>query len=216
MLPTPPGTFGVRILAVSEAAKVVASLVRADDQLRDLWVEGEVGRVTISTAGHAYFALKDEKSQLQCVWFRDDRVRSAFQPQTGLRVVVHGRMDLYEPQGALQLYVESLQPSGVGDLAIQFEQLKAKLAAEGLFDAGRKRPLPSRPPVVAVITSPTGAVWKDVCTSSPGAGPSPASSSSPARSRGRGARRASSGPSGAWSGTSRSSARRAGPPRHRP
>jgi exodeoxyribonuclease VII large subunit len=158
-----PGTFGVRILAVSEAAKVVASLVRADERLRDLWVEGEVGRVTISTAGHAYFALKDDKAQLQCVWFRDERVRSAFQPQTGLRVVVHGHIDLYEPQGALQVYVDSLQPSGVGDLAIRFEQLKAKLAAEGLFDATRKRPLPSRPAAIAVITSPTGAVWKDIC-----------------------------------------------------
>ena len=159
----PSSTLGPRILAVTEATKVVAALVRADDRLRDLWVEGEVGRVTISTAGHAYFALKDDKSQLQCVWFRDDRVRSAFEPQTGLRVVVHGRMDLYEPQGALQFYVESLQPSGVGDLAIQFEERKARLAAEGLFDAARKRPLPPRPSVVAVITSPTGAVWKDVC-----------------------------------------------------
>ena len=158
-----PGTFGVRILAVSEAARVVAALVRADERLRDLWVEGEVGRVTISTAGHAYFTLKDEKSQLQCVWFRDDRVRSAFQPQTGLRVVAHGRVDLYEPQGALQLYVESIQPSGVGDLAIRFEQLKARLSAEGLFETARKRPLPQRPAVIAVITSPTGAVWKDVC-----------------------------------------------------
>jgi len=161
--PTPPGTSGLRILAVSEAARIVATLVRTDERLRDLWVEGEVGRVTISTAGHAYFTLKDEKSQLQCVWFRDDRVRSAFQPQTGLRVVAHGRVDLYEPQGALQLYVESLQPSGVGDLAIQFEQLKARLTAEGLFEAARKRLLPARPAVVAVITSPTGAVWKDVC-----------------------------------------------------
>jgi exodeoxyribonuclease VII large subunit len=159
----PPGTFGLRILSVGEATRVVASLVRADERLRDLWVEGEVGRVTISTAGHAYFALKDEKSQLQCVWFRDDRVRSAFQPQTGLRVVAHGRVDLYEPQGALQLYVESLQPSGVGDLAIRFEQLKARLAAEGLFDSGRKRALPVRPASIAVITSPTGAVWKDIC-----------------------------------------------------
>jgi len=158
-----PGTFGVRILAVSEAAKVVASLVRADERLRDLWVEGEVGRVTISTAGHAYFALKDDKAQLQCVWFRDERIRSAFQPQTGLRVVVHGHIDLYEPQGALQVYVDSLQPSGVGDLAIRFEQLKAKLSAEGLFDAARKRPLPTRPAAIAVITSPTGAVWKDIC-----------------------------------------------------
>jgi len=158
-----PGTYGLRILTVGEATRVVASLVRADERLRDLWVEGEVGRVTISTAGHAYFALKDEKSQLQCVWFRDERVRSAFQPQTGLRVVAHGRVDLYEPQGALQLYVESLQPSGVGDLAIRFEQLKARLAAEGLFDSGRKRPLPPRPASIAVITSPTGAVWKDIC-----------------------------------------------------
>jgi len=161
--PTPPGTSGLRILAVSEAARIVASLVRADERLRDLWVEGEVGRVTISTAGHAYFTLKDDKSQLQCVWFRDERVRSAFQPQTGLRVVAHGRVDLYEPQGAVQLYIESLQPSGVGDLAIQFEQLKARLTAEGMFEAARKRPLPARPSVIAVITSPTGAVWKDVC-----------------------------------------------------
>jgi exodeoxyribonuclease VII large subunit len=162
--PSAPGTFGLHILKVSEATRAIATLVRADEQLRDLWIEGEVGRVTISTAGHAYFALKDERSQLQCVWFRDDRVRSAFQPQTGLRIVVHGRVDLYEPQGALQLYVESIQPSGVGNLALRFEQLKAKLAGEGLFESARKRPLPPRPAVVAVVTSPTGAVWKDVCT----------------------------------------------------
>ncbi|HEV2006832.1 MAG TPA: exodeoxyribonuclease VII large subunit, partial [Candidatus Limnocylindrales bacterium] len=158
-----PGTFGVRILGVSEATRAIATLVRSDEKLRDLWVEGEVGRVTISTAGHAYFSLKDEKAQLQCVWFRDDRLRSAFQPQTGLRIVTHGRIDLYEPQGTLQLYVESIQPSGVGDLAIRFEQLKARLSEEGLFETARKRGLPPRPATVAVVTSPTGAVWKDVC-----------------------------------------------------
>jgi exodeoxyribonuclease VII large subunit len=157
------GVDGVTILAVSEAARAIAATVRADERLRDLWVEGEVGRVTISSAGHAYFALKDDRAQLQCVWFRDDRLRSAFEAQTGLRVVVHGRVDLYEPQGSLQLYVESIQPSGVGDLAIRFEELKARLAAEGLFAAGRKRPLPARPAVIAVVSSPTGAVWKDVC-----------------------------------------------------
>ena len=75
-------------------------------------MEGEIGRVTVSSAGHAYFALKDERNQLQCVWFRDDRVRSAFQAQAGLRVVVHGRIDLYEPTGAMQLYVDSIQPAG--------------------------------------------------------------------------------------------------------
>ena len=110
---TPPGTFGLRILGVSEVTRAVRDAVRADERLRDVWVEGEVGRVTVSSAGHAYFSLKDERSPLQCVWFRDDRVRSAFQPQAGLRIVVHGRIDLFEPQGALQLYVESIQPAGL-------------------------------------------------------------------------------------------------------
>ena len=162
-VPTAPGTFGVRILRVSEVTRAIRGAVRAEPRLADLWVEGEVGRVTVSSAGHAYFALKDERNQLQCVWFRDDRLRSAFEPQAGLRIVAHGRVDLFEPQGALQLYVESIQPAGFGDLALRFEALKARLAKEGLFDAGRKRPLPVRPRTIAVVTSPTGAVWRDIC-----------------------------------------------------
>jgi exodeoxyribonuclease VII large subunit len=161
--PAAPGTFGVRILGVSEVTRSIRGAIRSDPRLSDLWVEGEIGRVTISSAGHAYFALKDERNQLQCVWFRDQRVRSAFEAQAGLRVVAHGRIDLFEPQGALQLYVESIQPAGLGDLTLRFEALKARLAAEGLFEAARKRPLPSRPATIAVITSPTGAVWKDIC-----------------------------------------------------
>jgi len=161
--PPSPGMSGVRILGVSEATRAIRGAVRADPRLSDLWVEGEVSRVTISSAGHAYFALKDERSQLQCVWFRDDRLRSAFEAQTGLRVVAHGRMDLYEPNGGLQLYVDSIQPAGVGDLALRFEALKARLAAEGLFDGARKRRLPTRPTTIAVITSPTGVVWRDIC-----------------------------------------------------
>ena len=161
--PTAPGTFGVRILGVSEVTRAIRGAVRTDPRLADLWVEGEIGRVTVSSAGHAYFALKDERNQLQCVWFRDQRIRSAFEAQAGLRVVAHGRIDLFEPQGALQLYVESIQPAGLGDLTLRFEALKARLAAEGLFDTARKRPLPARPATIAVITSPTGAVWKDIC-----------------------------------------------------
>jgi exodeoxyribonuclease VII large subunit len=161
--PTAPrGTFGLRILGVTEVTRAIRGAVRQDPRLADLWVEGEVGRVTVSSAGHAYFALKDERSQLQCVWFRDDRQRSAFEPQAGLRIVAHGRVDLFEPQGALQLYVESIQPAGFGDLTLRFEALKARLAAEGLFDRGRKRPLPVRPSTIAVVTSPTGAVWRDI------------------------------------------------------
>jgi len=161
--PVPPGTLGLRVRSVSEVSRAIRERVRADDGLRDLWVEGEVGRVTVSAAGHAYFTLKDARAQLQCVWFRDDRARSPFQPQTGLQVVAHGRVDVFEPQGALQLYVDSLQPWGFGDLAIRFEQLKARLAAEGLFEAARKRALPARPRAIAVVTSPSGAVWRDVC-----------------------------------------------------
>jgi exodeoxyribonuclease VII large subunit len=159
----PPGAIGVLILGVSEVTRAIRGAVRADPRLADLWVEGEIGRVTISSAGHAYFALKDERNQLQCVWFRDDRQRSAFEAQAGLRIVAHGRIDLFEPQGALQLYVDSIQPSGLGDLTLRFEALKARLAAEGLFATERKRRLPGRPATIAVITSPSGAVWKDIC-----------------------------------------------------
>jgi exodeoxyribonuclease VII large subunit len=157
-----PDTFGLRILGVSEVTRAVRAAIRQDPRLVDLWVEGEIGRVTVSSAGHAYFALKDDRNQLQCVWFRDDRGRSAFQAQAGLRVVVHGRIDLYEPTGAMQLYVDSIQPAGFGDLALKFEALKARLAAEGLFDTARKRTLPLRPATIAVITSPSGAVWRDI------------------------------------------------------
>jgi len=159
-----PGMFGLRILSVSEVTRTIRGVVTADQRLRDVWVEGEVGRVTVSSAGHAYFALRDERNQLQCVWFRDDRMRSSFEARTGLRVVAHGRIDLYEPTGALQLYVEALQPAGFGDLTIRLEELKAKLSREGAFAAERKRPLPERPSVIAVVTSPSGAVWHDIRT----------------------------------------------------
>ncbi len=159
---SPPGTFGLRILGVSEVTRAVREAIREHEGLRDVWVEGEVGRVTVSSAGHAYFTLKDERNALQCVWFRDERVRSAFQPQAGLRIVAHGRVDLFEPQGALQLYVESIQPAGFGDLTLRFEALKARLSQEGLFDTARKRALPSRPTTIGVITSPTGVVWRDI------------------------------------------------------
>ena len=137
-----PGTFGSGSSASARSPGPSATRSARDERLRDVWVEGEVGRVTISSAGHGYFSLKDERSQLQCVWFRDDRVASPFEPQSGLRVVAHGRIDVFEPRARYQLYVSALQPAGFGDLALRFEALKARLAAEGLFDAARKRPLP--------------------------------------------------------------------------
>jgi exodeoxyribonuclease VII large subunit len=159
----PEPAFELHILGVSEVTRAVRDAVRSEPGLRDVWVEGEVGRVTVSSAGHCYFTLKDERSQLACVFFRDDRLASPFEPRTGLRVVAHGRVDLFEAQGVYQLYVTAVQPAGFGDLALRFEALKARLAAEGLFDSARKRPLPFRPAVIGVATSATGAVWHDIC-----------------------------------------------------
>ena len=151
-----------RILAVGELTRLVRETVQRRPELRDVWVEGEVGQVTVSSAGHCYFTLKDERAQLRCMIFRDDRLVMPFEARTGLRLVAHGRVDVFEPQGAYQLYVDSLQPAGFGDLALRFEALKAKLAAEGLFDTGRKRPLPAYPLHIGLVTSLSGAVLHDM------------------------------------------------------
>ncbi|MEA2621714.1 MAG: exodeoxyribonuclease large subunit, partial [Chloroflexota bacterium] len=151
-----------RILSVGDLTRLVRQTIQDAPGLRDVWVEGEVGQVSVSSAGHCYFTLKDERAQLRCMIFRDDRLAIPFQPLTGLRLVAHGRLDLFEPQGTYQLYVDTLQPSGFGDLALRFEALKAKLAAEGLFDAKRRRPLPPQPRVIGIATSLSGAVLHDM------------------------------------------------------
>jgi exodeoxyribonuclease VII large subunit len=125
-------------------------------------VEGEIGQVTVSSAGHCYFTLKDERAQVRCMVFRDDRMVMPLEPRTGIRIVAHGRVDVFEPQGTYQLYVDSIQPAGVGDLALRFEASKARLAAEGLFDPSRKRPLPPWPRSIGIVTSLSGAVLHDV------------------------------------------------------
>ncbi|HEV8516445.1 MAG TPA: exodeoxyribonuclease VII large subunit [Candidatus Limnocylindrales bacterium] len=158
----PAGALGPRLLSVDEVTRLVRDSVRAEPALRDLWVEGEVGQVSVSAAGHCYFTLKDARAQLRCVLFRDERRFLPFEPQTGLRVVAHGRVDVFEQQGAYQLYVDTLQPAGFGDLALRLEALKAALAAEGLFDAARKRPIPGRPERVGIATSLGGAVLHDI------------------------------------------------------
>jgi len=153
---------GSSVLSVSEVARRLRERLRAAPDLRDVWVEGEIGSVSVSAAGHAYLTLKDERAQLQCVLFREERLASAFEPRTGLHVIAHGRLDLFEAQGKLQLYLDSIAPAGVGDLALRFEELKARLMAEGLFDPARKRSLPPWPRRIGVVTSPTGAVLHDI------------------------------------------------------
>src|SRR5918992_982063 len=162
MLTEPARPIRPRILAVGEVTRLVRETLRAESGLRDIWVEGEVGQVSVSSAGHCYFTLKDERAQLRCMIFRDDRLMIPFEARTGLRLVAHGRVDVFEPQGAYQLYVDTLQPSGFGDLALRFEALKAKLSAEGLFESARKRPLPRYPLTIGVVTSLSGAVLHDI------------------------------------------------------
>lgn len=153
---------GPRILAVGEVTRFIRDVLRESPRLRDVWVEGEVGQVSVSSAGHCYFTLKDERAQLRCMVFRDDRLVIPFEPRTGVRLVAHGTVDVFEPQGSYQLYVDTLQQAGFGDLALKFEALKAKLAAEGLFEARRKRPLPEWPRTIGIATSLSGAVLHDM------------------------------------------------------
>jgi exodeoxyribonuclease VII large subunit len=159
-----PGSRGANlpILSVGEVTQLVKGALRAAPRLRDVWVEGEVGQVSISAAGHCYFTLKDDRAQIKCVIFRDDRLMMPFEARTGLRLVAQGNIDVFDSQGVYQLYVRTLQPSGFGDLALQFEALKAKLQAEGLFETSRKRKLPAYPQIIGVVTSLNGAVLHDI------------------------------------------------------
>ncbi len=153
---------GPVVLSVAAVSRLIRDTLRRSPRLNPVWVEGEIGTVSVSAAGHVYFTLKDERAQLRCVVFREERLALPLEPRTGLRVVAQGRIDVFEQQGAYQLYVESLQPAGVGDLAQRYEALKARLAAEGLFDSSRKRPLPAWPRTIGVVTSSGGAVLHDI------------------------------------------------------
>jgi exodeoxyribonuclease VII large subunit len=130
----------------------------------DLWIEGEISNCRPAPSGHIYFTLKDGEAQLPVVLFRRQVSLLRFRPQDGLAVLVRGRVSVYESRGQLQLIAETMEPRGAGALQLAFEQLKARLLAEGLFDAARKRPLPAFPKCIGIITSPTGAVIRDIVT----------------------------------------------------
>ncbi len=133
-----------------------------EKQFPQVWVTGEVSNFRAASSGHFYFTLKDAKAQLRAVCFRNQARYLKFKPQDGISLIARGRLSVYEARGEYQLYVEYLEPAGVGALQLAFEQLKQKLAAEGLFDAARKKPLPLLPRGVGVVTSPTGAVIRDI------------------------------------------------------
>jgi exodeoxyribonuclease VII large subunit len=148
-----------RIWPVRELVGQVRELI--EQEWGDVWVEGEISNYRPAPSGHVYFTLKDADAQLPVVLFRRQAMLLRFRPEDGLHVLVRGRVSVYEQRGQMQLVAETMEPVGAGSLQLAFEQLKARLKAEGLFDAERKQPLPAFPRTVGIITSPTGAVIRD-------------------------------------------------------
>ena len=148
-----------RIWPVRELVGQVRELV--EQEWGDVWVEGEISNFRPAPSGHVYFTIKDAEAQLPVVLFRRQAMLLRFRPEDGLHVLVRGRVSVYEQRGQMQLVAETMEPVGAGSLQLAFEQLKARLKAEGLFDPERKRPLPAFPRTVGIITSPTGAVIRD-------------------------------------------------------
>ncbi len=154
----------MRVVGVAELTAYIKDLLDSDPILRDVWVRGEISNFSRSTAGHIYFTLKADGAQIRCVLFRGHARWLPFVPDNGDAILAHGNVSLYEASGQYQLYVDLIQPEGTGILQLQFEQLRQRLEAEGLFDQARKRPLPRCPRCIGVVTSPTGAVWHDIQT----------------------------------------------------
>ena len=144
--------------------RALVSAVRAhiEREYSDCWVEGEISNLRIPDSGHLYFTLKEEASQIRVVMFRSSAKLLRFRPENGLQVTVRGRITVYEDRGELQISAEFMEPKGAGALQLAFEQLKARLQAEGLFEAARKKPIPPLPLKIGIITSPQGAALRDI------------------------------------------------------
>jgi len=149
-----------KIFTVSELNLEIKGLL--EKRFPDVWVTGEVSNYRGATSGHLYFTLKDASAQIRAVCFRNQARYLKFKPQDGISVIARGHLSVYESRGEYQFYVDYLEPAGIGALQLAFEQLKQKLASEGLFDAARKKPLPVLPRAIGVVTSPTGAVIRDI------------------------------------------------------
>ncbi len=151
-----------KIYTVSEVTRIVKGLFRKEPEFANLQIQGEVSNFRQYPSGHCYFNLKDGKTLLKAVMFAGAARRLKQQPKNGDQVLGVGRIDLYERDGVYQFYVDMMMPLGAGNLMIAYEQLKEKLTAEGLFDPGRKRPLPAYPKVVGIVTSSAGAAVRDI------------------------------------------------------
>ena len=150
------------VFSVTEVNNLVKSLLDEVPPLRDVYVRGELSNYKIYPSGHHYFTLKDPEGALRCVMFRGQASHLRFRPENGMQVIARGRISVFPRDGAYQLYCNTLTPEGAGDLAVAFEQLKARLYAEGLFDPNHKKPLPPYPEKIAIVTSSAGAAVHDM------------------------------------------------------
>lgn len=151
------------IISVSQLNMYVRSLLEGDENLNNVFVSGEISNFTANArSGHLYMTLKDGNSSVKAVMFAGNASKIKFRIENGMSVIVRGRVSLYERDGAYQLYIDDIQPEGIGSLAVAFEQLKERLAKEGLFDPDRKKPIPPFPKRIGVISSPNGAAVQDV------------------------------------------------------
>ncbi|MBO0960804.1 exodeoxyribonuclease VII large subunit [Neobacillus sp. MM2021_6] len=153
-----------RYLSVNALTKYIKRKFDADPHLRDIHVRGEISNFKQHSSGHMYFTLKDEKARILAVMFASQSRFMKFSPENGMKVIVKGDITVYEPSGQYQIYIKEMQPDGIGELFLAYEQLKQKLEAEGLFAQEAKQAIPMYPRTVGVITSPTGAAIRDVIT----------------------------------------------------
>ena len=150
------------IFTVTEVNNLVKRLLDNEPMLQNVCVRGELSNYKMYPSGHHYFTLKDPEGAIRCVMFKGSAMKLRFRPENGMKVVVTGRVTVFPRDGAYQLYCNTMIPEGVGDLAVAFEQLKAKLYAEGLFDSDHKKPLPPYPEKIAIVTSSAGAAVHDM------------------------------------------------------
>jgi exodeoxyribonuclease VII large subunit len=154
----------MNILTVSQLNTYLREMLDADEIVQDIWIEGEVSNLSRPSSGHWYFTLKEGDSQIRAACWKSYVARIPARPTNGDAVLAHGRVSFYEAGGQIQLYVDMIRPAGVGLLHMRFEELKARLDAEGLFDLSRKRELPALPRRIGLVTSPTGAALRDIIT----------------------------------------------------
>ncbi|MCM3566665.1 exodeoxyribonuclease VII large subunit [Neobacillus mesonae] len=153
-----------RYLSVNALTKYIRRKFDADPHLRNIPVRGEISNFKQHSSGHMYLTLKDEKARIQAVMFASSSRTMKFKPENGMKVIVKGDITVFEPNGQYQIYIKEMQPDGIGELFLAYEQLKQRLGEEGLFSPEKKKPLPLFPKTVGVITSPTGAAIRDVIT----------------------------------------------------